>query len=449
MRIAVIGTGIAGLGAAWLLSRAHDVAVFERNHYAGGHSNTVTVPSADGTDDVPVDTGFIVYNERTYPNLIGLLDELDVERIPTDMSFAVSADGGRLEYGGGSLVSLYAQKRNLVRPRFHRMVGDILRFYREAPSLIDGGRADDVELGAFLERHSYSQAFVEDHLLPMAAAIWSCPPSAMMRFPAASFVRFFDNHGLLKVVGRPQWWTVKGGSRRYVNRIRQDLDGRIHLNAPVVSVRGAAPALIVRTADGRERTYDRVVLACHGDEACRMVADKSDAEVAILGGFSYQHNRAVLHSDPSLMPRRRKVWSSWNYLSGAGGPAGRRVSVSYWMNRLQSLDPENPMFVSLNPLHEPDPDRTHRSIDYDHPVFDVAAIDAQRRLPEIQGRRGLYFCGSYCGYGFHEDGLGSAVAVARALGVEAPWGHRPVHAMQAVGPDPEAARGARARQAVA
>ena len=424
MRIAVIGTGIAGLGAAWLLNRRHDVTVYEKNDYAGGHSNTVDAPAVDGGADIPVDTGFIVYNERTYPNLIGLLDHIGVERRSTEMSFAVSVDGGRLEYGGGSLGALYAQKRNLLNPRFHRMVADILRFYRDAPRLIvadgDGPGARNLSLGEFLARHGYSEAFVRDHLLPMAAAIWSCPVETMMRFPAASFVRFFDNHGLLKVADRPRWWTVAGGSRTYVNRLRADLNGRIRLNAPVAAVHDIPGGVAVRTEDGDVSLYDRVVMACHGDEAHRLLSDRNAVEDRILGSFKYQKNHAVLHGDADQMPQRKSVWSSWNYLS-EGVASEQAVSVTYWMNRLQGLDPATPLFVTLNPVRRIAPETIIREFDYDHPIFDKAAVAAQAELPEIQGVRGIYYCGSYCGYGFHEDGLGSAVAVARALGVEAPW----------------------------
>lgn len=431
MKIAVIGSGIAGLGAAWLLNQKHDVTVFERNDYAGGHSNTVDVPTEDG-GYMPVDTGFIVYNERTYPNLIGLLDTLDVERVETDMSFAVSANRGRLEYGGGDLRSLFAQKRNLVSPRFLRMVRDILRFYKAAPDLLADNGCANLTLDDLLKRDGYSQSFIDDHLLPMAAAIWSCPVSTMGAFPAASFIRFFDNHGLLQVTDRPQWWTVKHGSRSYVTRLRASLAHDIRTNCGVRAVQRAASGVIVHLQDGTQSVYDRVVFACHGDEASTLLQGQSKREKSILGSFGYQRNRAVLHSDPAQMPLRRKVWSSWNYLTERELQNESQVSVTYWMNNLQSLDPTHPLFVTLNPIRDIQANRIIREFDYDHPVFDHDAMAAQSRLPDIQGDGGVWFCGSYCGYGFHEDGLGSAVAVARALGVEAPWGHHPVHAMQAV-----------------
>lgn len=430
MRIAVIGSGIAGLGAAWLLSQRHNVTVFERNGYAGGHSNTVDAPF--GASTVPVDTGFIVLNERTYPNLLGLFGELDVPLKRSDMSFGVSVDGGRLEYSGSGWNGLFAQRRNLVSPRFHAMLRDIFRFYRTAPALVDGAEPSPLTLGEFLDAGGYGDAFVDDHLLPMAAAIWSCSTARMRDFPAESFVRFFLNHGLLELRDRPQWWTVDGGSREYVARIRRRIDAGLMLNTPAVSVRRVPGGVQVASSDGETRVFDRVVLACHGDEAFALLADKTDREAEVLGGFGYERNIAVLHSDPAQMPRRRRVWSSWNYLAEKGADTGR-VAVTYWMNRLQSIDPACPLFVTLNPLRPVDPATEIARFAYDHPIFDRAAIDAQRALPGIQGRGGVWYCGSYCGYGFHEDALASAVAVARALGAEIPWGQRPHPAMDAVG----------------
>lgn len=442
MKIAVIGSGIAGLGSAWLLNGAYDVTVYEKNGTVGGHSNTVDAPTGLNGETTPVDTGFIVYNERTYPNLIGLFDTLGVTRIKTDMSFGVSVDQGRLEYGGSDLKSLFAQKRNLISPRFIRMVRDILRFYKVAPDLLSSGAADGMTLADLLARDGYSRAFIDDHLLPMAAAIWSCPVSKMGQFPAASFIRFFDNHGLLQVENRPQWWTVQGGSRNYVNRIRADLGRDVLVKQGVKAVTRGDEQVTLHLEDGGQADYDRVIFACHGDQAHHLLADKTDKESDILSRFTYQTNRAVLHKDVAQMPRRRKVWSSWNYLTQRGTDLDtRQVSVTYWMNQLQSLDPDHPLFVTLNPIHDIDPGKVHQEFDYDHPVFDHGALEAQARLPEIQGHGGVWFCGSYCGYGFHEDGLGSAVAVARAFGVAAPWGHHPVHAMQAVGPVSDSAVG--------
>ncbi|MEQ8603882.1 MAG: FAD-dependent oxidoreductase [Marivibrio sp.] len=436
-KIAVVGGGIAGLGAAWLLNRRHDVTLFERNAYIGGHSNTLDAPDGRG-GTIPVDTGFIVYNERTYPNLIALFDHLGVERIKTDMSFGVTLDRGRLEYGGSTLWSLFAQKRNVFRPRFHRMVRDILRFYKQAPQALAGGAAGEQSLGAFLQAAGYSEAFVDDHLLPMAAAIWSCPVSTMTEFPADSFIRFFDNHGLLQVNDRPQWWTVKDGSREYVKRILADLP-RVEANAKTVRVTRLNEGVEIQLADGRVERFDDAVLACHADEALEMISDPSAAEAATLSAFRYQENRAVLHTDVAQMPKRRGVWSSWNYLAGRDMDRERQVAVSYWMNSLQSLDAQD-LFVTLNPFDPIRPETVIAEIAYDHPVFDQGAIQAQQTLPGLQGANRLWFCGAYCGYGFHEDGLGSAVAVAKRLGAPAPWGDKPVHAMHAVLGAPAAAR---------
>lgn len=432
-KIAIIGSGISGLGAAWLLKDAYDVTLYERNTYVGGHSNTVDTETVDGRS-IPVDTGFIVYNERTYPNLIGLFDALGVHRIETNMSFAVSVDSGKLEYSGSDFGGLFAQKRNLFSPKFYRMLLDIMRFYKSAPDILADVGNETLSLGQLLNEGSYSKTFIEDHLLPMAAAIWSCPVSKMGDFPATSFIRFFENHGLLQVKDRPKWWTVFGGSREYVNRIRASLGPRIRPGQGAVSVRRTGDAILVTNTQGDTVEYDQVIMACHGDESHNLIADKTSLEASILSKFTYQRNRAILHADANQMPRRRAVWSSWNYLTDRKDDLEeRQVSVTYWMNNLQNLDPTHPLFVTLNPLNEINPDKIYRSFDYDHPVFDSGAVEAQKRLPEIQGQSGIWYCGSYCGYGFHEDGLGSAVAVARALGVQAPWGHKPVHAMKAVG----------------
>ncbi|MDF1748919.1 MAG: FAD-dependent oxidoreductase, partial [Alphaproteobacteria bacterium] len=314
MKIAVIGSGIAGLGSAWLLNQKYDVTVYEKNATVGGHSNTIDAPVLGG-ESLPVDTGFIVYNERTYPNLIGLLDTLGVTRIKTDMSFGVSVDQGRLEYGGSDLKSLFAQKRNLISPQFIRMVRDILRFYKVAPGLLTSGMLEGMTLADLLARDGYSNAFIDNHLLPMAAAIWSCPVSKMGEFPAASFIRFFDNHGLLQVENRPQWWTVQGGSREYVRRIRADLGRDVLVSQGVKAVTRGDSAVTLNLEDGCTAEYDRVVFACHGDQAHCLLGDKTKQESDILSRFTYQTNRAILHSDVAQMPKRRKVWSSWNYLT--------------------------------------------------------------------------------------------------------------------------------------
>lgn len=423
MEIAVIGAGVAGLGAAYMLGQRHRVTLYERNSYLGGHSNTVDV-DVDGRR-VPVDTGFIVYNERNYPNLTRLFGHLAVPTEPSEMSFAVSiaGDDGRapLEYGGGSLGQLFAQKRNLASPRFLGMIADVLRFFSHARGLIENeaGADADMSLGAFLADGRYGDMFVYDHLLPMAAAIWSCPLQTMLAFPARSFARFFHNHGLLNLTDRPRWRTVSGGSREYVRRLAAALDARPGQAATAV-LRDETGA-IVHDNRGGSRRFDQIVIATHADEALTLLDRPSPEEAGLLGAFRYQRNRAVLHSDDRLMPGDRRIWSSWNYMAAGARDAERRVAVTYWMNLLQNIDRAKPLFVSLNPIVEPRPERVYAGFDYDHPIFDAGAIGAQKRLGTIQGRNRVWFCGSYCGYGFHEDALSAAISVARALGAAAPW----------------------------
>lgn len=419
--IAVIGSGIAGLGAAWLLSKFHRVTLYERESRLGGHSNTVDVPTAAGV--LPVDTGFIVYNELNYPNLTSLLRHLDVATIDSDMSFAVSIDGGRLEYSGGSWSGLFAQPGNILRPRYLKMLAEISRFFRDAPR----ARTEpaNVSLGSWLAERRYSEAFLYDHLLPMAAAIWSVPVRQMLAFPVASFVAFLHNHGLLRLTDRPQWRSIAGGSRSYIKRILDDFDGRILRGTPVAAVRPGPAGVAVHDAMGGIKRYDDVVIATHGDEALGMLPGASPEVRETLAAFRYQPNTAVLHRDPRLMPRRRRAWSSWNYLAVTGVDGARadtaRVSVTYWMNRLQNLDPQHPVFVSLNPIRAPRDELTVAAFEYSHPAFDAAAIQAQNRLAGLQGRQGIWLCGSYCGYGFHEDALASGLAVAEMIGAQRPW----------------------------
>jgi len=416
-RIAVIGAGVAGLGAAWLLARRHEVTLYERNGHLGGHSNTVHV--RQGGRDIPVDTGFIVYNEQNYPNLVRLFAALDVPTAPSSMSFSVSIDGGRVEYAGGDVLGLFAQPRNILRPAHWRMLGCALRFFHSAAAMID--RTDhEPTLGEFLRRGRYSRAFVEEHLLPMTAAIWSVPPATIAGFPARSVIRFFENHGLLRYFRRPQWRTVRGGSVEYVSRLVRAIGPELRRRPAAAALRVDAEGVMVRDACGGEERFDHAVVAAHADEALALLADPTPEERRVLGAFRYQPNRTILHGDAALMPKRRRVWSSWNYIS-AGAGADQAVSVTYWMNRLQPIDPAVPLFVSLNPLREPAPGMVHAEFVYDHPVYDAAAMAAQALLPSIQGRRGIWFCGSYFGHGFHEDALSSGLAAAEALGLRRPW----------------------------
>jgi uncharacterized protein len=421
LRIAVIGTGISGMSAAWLLSSRHDVTVYERAERIGGHSHTVDV--ARGKAVTPVDTGFIVYNETTYPNLTALFAHLDVATERSDMSFAVSLDGGGLEYSGNNLTGLFAQKRNIFRPRFWSMLTDIQRFYREAPTDVTALDELHTTLGDYLDMRSYSAAFRDDHLLPMAGAIWSAPPDTMLCYPAASFIRFHDNHGLLRIANRPQWRTVRGGSRSYVERLTASYLDRVELGIGAKCIRRFGDRVSVRDAAGRIESFDHVVIAAHADEALGLLEDVTADERALLGAFRYSRNLAILHSDAALMPKRRAVWSSWNYIGPpAGTAAANSCTVTYWMNRLQNIAAPESLFVTLNPQRAPDPRSVIDTQTYDHPIFDAAAMRAQRRLWSLQGRQNTWFCGSYFGAGFHEDGLQSGLAAAEALGgVRRPW----------------------------
>ena len=419
MKIAIVGTGIAGLGAAWALNRQHEITLFEAEGYLGGHANTVDV--ADGGRRVPVDTGFIVYNERTYPKLTRLFRELEVPTQESDMSFSVSLGQGSFEYKG-DLPGLLAQPSNLGRPRFWRMLRDVARFYREAPQLLKLDPDTALSLGTYLEAGRYSDDFVYDHLLPMGAAIWSTSLADMRSFPARTFVQFCRNHGLLLYTKRPQWMTVKGGSREYVRRLSRSFRDRVRLNQAVLACRRTPFGVFVTTEAGGEERFDQLVLACHSDQALRILGgDATCEEAEILSALGYEDNLAVLHQDPELMPRRRAAWASWNYMGGAVEARGRKVSVTYWMNRLQNLQTSAPLLLSLNPIQRPDPDRVLASYSYAHPQFDQAALDAQSALSRIQGRQRTWFCGAYCGYGFHEDGLEAGFKVAAELGAAVPW----------------------------
>ena len=416
LRIAVVGSGISGLSAAWLLATRHDVTLFEAATRPGGHSNTVTVAGKDGV--ILVDTGFIVYNEATYPNLMALFAHLGVPTKPSQMSFAVSLDAGRLEYAGTDLRALFAQRRNLIRPRFWAMLRDLMRFYREAPGDLPG--LGDVTLGAYLDARGYGMAMREDHLYPMAAAIWSIPARQVMDYPATAFIRFCDNHGLLKVSGRPVWRTVEGGSQVYVRRLIEGFGGRLRLGTPVRKIRRLPGQVVVEAYGTRPESFDHVVLAGHADQSLAMLEDASADERRLLSCFRYSRNEAVLHRDNAVMPQRRRVWSSWNYMSRQGGTG--QLSVTYWMNRLQGIDEATPLFVTLNPAMALDPQKIISRQIYEHPVFDSSAVAAQRTLWRLQGCRGTWYAGAYFGAGFHEDGLQAGLAVAEAIGgVRRPW----------------------------
>ena len=415
MKIAVIGAGISGLAAAWTLSAKHRVTLFEAADYLGGHTNTVDV-EVDGVI-CSVDTGFLVFNDRTYPRLAAMFSALGVETTNSDMSFAVSLTNPALEWAGASLSTLFAQKRNLARPGFWRMLQDMLRFNRHTA----GENLPQLTLGAYLAREHYSTEFRDWYLLPMAAAIWSCPTDAMLDYPLATFVRFCRNHGLLQISNRPQWRTVTGGGRNYVERIARRLDD-IRISTPIQAVGRDATGVHIELPNGGLKYFDQVVLACHSDQALALLGSGASLqERRILGAIRYQANRAVLHTDTKLLPRDSRVWSAWNYMSGQHRSGGQAVSVSYLINRLQPLPMASPVILSLNPHIEPDAAKVLGSYDYAHPVFDQAAINAQEQLSAIQGKERLWFCGAWGGYGFHEDGLASALAVGNLLGCQTPW----------------------------
>jgi uncharacterized protein len=413
MRIAVIGAGVAGLGAAWLLSRRHEVVIYEREARLGGHACTVDVA---GT---PVDVGFIVYNERNYPNLVALFEHLDVPTEESDMSFAVSLDGGRYEYAS-SYAGYLAQRRNLVRPSFLAMTRDILRFNRLAPRLLERAEDLDFTIGDFIEEAGLGAAFRDRYLVPMASCIWSTPAARMLAYPAQTFARFFDNHGLLTVGPQLRWRTVTGGSRSYVERIAAALRHRARVAPAAIAICRDRLGVHVRDAMGQWGRFDKVIVACHADQALSLLTDADAGERSLLGAFPYSTNEVWLHEDASLMPRRRSVWSSWNYVA-ASRPASSTVSVTYWMNRLQNLPEARPIFVSVNPTQLPAVGTAHRRYVFQHPTYDAQAIRAQRALPRLQGRRDTYFCGSWCGWGFHEDALASGLDVAEQLGAHRPW----------------------------
>ena len=425
MKIAVVGSGISGLSVAHSLRGMARITLFEAGSYFGGHTNTVdvTLPSATGDITHGVDTGFLVLNERTYPNLLRLFNDLDVVIAKSNMSFSVQAPrpgGGMLEWSGNSLNTVFAQRANLVNPRFLGMLADLLRFNSLCTQIAVEQREHTMAqpLGEFLAQHKFGNAFRDWYFLPMMGCIWSCPTEQMLRFPVATMIRFCHNHGLLQVNNRPQWYTVAGGARHYVEKIIAGIEDK-RLNAPVRRIDRtdtARTGQVAVTTDHGTEWFDHVVLASHSDQSLAMLAQPSPLEQQVLGAIRYQPNRAVLHTDASMLPSRKSAWAAWNYERAADDATeNQRVSLHYLINMLQPVPFEQPVVVTLNPLRPIAPHTILREIDYAHPVFDMAAIAAQQHVPQMQGHLNTWFCGAWTGYGFHEDGLKSGMAVARRL----------------------------------
>ena len=417
-RVAVIGSGISGASAAWFLRNTHDVTLYESEARAGGHTCTVDI-DYDGRP-VSVDVGFIVYNERNYPNLCALFDALGVKTEQSNMSFSMSLDGGKREWSGESVNAIFARRRNMVSPRFYGMLLEVLRFNRNAIADRNSGYMRHMTIGEYLKSCRFSSRFRDDYLIPMAAAIWSTPEVKMMDFPARAFVNFFENHRLLEI-SPPLWRTVSGGSRHYHEKLMADLGDRVRLATPVQAISRSEGVVAVRDHKGNIDHFDDVIIATHSDQALAMLSDANDAERAILSQVGYKPNRVVLHRDARFMPRRRAAWAAWNSMRTSRAGPDSEISLTYWMNRLQNIDQTMPIFVTLNPAFEPDPSQVFGEWQFDHPQYDAAAFDAQARLHTIQGKNQIQFAGAWTGYGFHEDGLKSGIAAARALGGIVPW----------------------------
>lgn len=417
LRIAVIGGGVSGLGAAWLLSRKHEVVLYEAEPRLGGHARTVAAPGPRGP--VPVDTGFIVFNHINYPNLSGLFRHLDAPVKKSDMSFAVTVDDGAIEYGCKHISATLAQRANAVRPAFWRMIYDIMVFNRTALAVAE--RDPRLTVGGLIERQRLGEWFARYYLLPMSGAIWSTPREDMRDFPALALARFFANHGLLSLNGQHQWWTVDGGAREYVSRMERTMDAELRLGAPVEAVWSGPEGAMVRAGGQEAEAYDHVVFACHSDQALALLTDADPVQRAVLGRIRYRANRAVLHADARQMPKRRGCWSSWVYRASSREERDSVASVTYWMNSLQGIPDDTPLFVTLNPTTPIPEERILDEHVCHHPQFDLDAMAAQAELPGAQGRRGVWFCGAWTRHGFHEDGLASAVAVAERLGATRPW----------------------------
>ncbi len=422
MKIGIVGAGVAGLSAAFALSKKYDVTVFEQDDRVGGHSNTVSVPI--NGQEFAVDTGFIIYNRKTYPNLTRLFRELGVRSVPTHMNFSVSIDEGAFEWATPTPGAIFAQPTNLFDLRFHGMLIDVLRFFRVARNDLRRNQIGDRTLGEYLKFRKFGKRFRDDFLIPMGSAIWSTSPMRMLEFPAHPFLHFYENHGLLSVK-QPTWLTVKGGSSEYVKKLSASFSKNIRINSKVTEIRRHSSSVLLRTTSGEELNFDRVVVATHSDQALEIIKDSSQLEQNVLGNIQYTLNRTFLHGDVRLMPKRRAAWASWNY-AGTRSRSGESaieqiVSVTYWMNRLQHIDRQVPFFVSLNPTIEPRSDLVYAKFDYHHPRFNADTVAAQMGLQSIQGANRTWYCGAYTGYGFHEDGLRAGLEVAESMGASVGW----------------------------
>jgi uncharacterized protein len=414
MKIAIVGSGITGMSAAWALRDVHDVTLFEKANRLGGHSNTVSI-NYDG-NKIDVDTGFIVYNALNYPNLIALFDALKVETVQSDMSFSVRDGSVASEWGSDGAPGFFAWKRNLLNPVHWGLLADMMRFNKQAQADVSNPELLTMSLGNYCRRHGMSQSFIDRYLVPMGAAIWSTPEIGMMDYPASSFIRFFNNHRLLHAE-RPDWRTVVGGSRRYVEKFAAALGDRVRLSTPVTAVTRSGGKVHVTSTTGKE-TFDQIIFACHSDQALAILADADADERDLLGAVRYAPNVAVLHRDASAMPKRKAAWASWNV---SKGDPKAPIELTYWMNRLQHIPRDKPVFVTLNPAGTIDPAQVFGSFDYEHPIFDAAAAAAQRLFPKIQGVNHAWFAGAWQGYGFHEDGLRAGLRAALRLGGQVPW----------------------------
>ena len=428
MKIAIIGSGISGLTAAWLLHQSHEITVFEANDYVGGHTHTIDV-DVDG-EQLAIDTGFIVYNDWTYPNFIQMLERLGVDSLATEMSFSVRCERSRIEYNGSNLNGLFAQRSNLLKPRFHRMLQDILRFNHEAVELLEADH-DSLTVDEYVTQRGYSKQFSDLYLIPMGAAIWSCPPETFGKFPVRFIVEFYRNHGLLSIRNRPQWRVISGGSKRYVEKLIAPFEDRIRLSTSVGSIVREESGVMIRATGSEDERFDHAIFACHSDQALRILGDSATmTEQNVLNEFPYQKNSAVLHWDDSVLPQRRRAWASWNYhIDGSppdgqqelNGTTGQSATVTYNMNILQRLNAQRTYCVTLNRDAAIDPAKVTGKYEYHHPVYTTERRVAQQKHPDLINHNRTSFCGAYWGNGFHEDGVTSALAVCRQLGVEPPW----------------------------